>query len=138
LTEEDFVRARLTALAIEAEEFNREDIYTLFVTTRIVNFLKGLPLTSSVDLTDLLDRRYADSRTMIGFELLLRLAQTGGLYFWTGKGLVKNEKFGTDLFLGVLLQAGEIGCQSGAKIKVREFVGSVCPSRGFPSMARVP
>ena len=49
-TETDFVKARLTALAIEAENFNRADIYTLFVTTRIVNFLKGLPLNDSISL----------------------------------------------------------------------------------------
>ena len=42
LTETDYIRARLTALAIETENFNRDDIYTLFVTTRILNFLKGI------------------------------------------------------------------------------------------------
>ncbi|MGH7835362.1 MAG: B12-binding domain-containing radical SAM protein, partial [Candidatus Binatia bacterium] len=131
LTEEDFVRARLTAMAIETEEFKREDIYTLFITTRAVNFLKGLPLTSSADLNDLLERPCADSRMKIGFELLRRLAETRRLYFWTTKGLVENEKFKTGLFLRVLLEAGEIGCQNGAKINVREFVGSVCRPDGF-------
>ena len=43
----DFVKARLTALAIETDNFNRDDIYTLFVTTRILNFLKGLPSTGT-------------------------------------------------------------------------------------------
>jgi radical SAM superfamily enzyme YgiQ (UPF0313 family) len=131
LTEEDFVRARLTAMAIETEEFKREDIYTLFITTRIVNFLKGLPLTSSADLNELLERPCDDSRMKIGFELLRRLAETRRLYFWTSKGLVKNEKFRTDLFLRVLLEAGEIGCQNGIEINVREFVGSVCRPDGF-------
>ncbi len=42
LNESDFIKARLTALAIETKGFSRDDIYTLFVTTRIVNFLKGL------------------------------------------------------------------------------------------------
>jgi radical SAM superfamily enzyme YgiQ (UPF0313 family) len=137
LTEEDFVRARLTAMAIETEEFKREDIYTLFITTRIVNFLKGLPLTSSADLNELLERPCDDSRMKIGFELLRRLAETRRLYFWTSKGLVKNEKFRTDLFLRVLLEAGEIGCQNGAKINVREFVGALSSFRGFASMVHV-
>jgi len=47
LTEQDYVKARLTALAIETVNFSRDDIYTLFVTTRIINFLKGLPLTQT-------------------------------------------------------------------------------------------
>jgi radical SAM superfamily enzyme YgiQ (UPF0313 family) len=33
LTEEDYVKARLTALAVETDGFRREDIYTLFITT---------------------------------------------------------------------------------------------------------
>jgi len=49
LVEADFIKARLTALAIETDSFSRDDIYTLFVTTRIINFLKGLPLTQGAD-----------------------------------------------------------------------------------------
>src|ERR1041385_6221091 len=41
LDTKDFVRARLTALGIENANFTRDDIYTLFVITRIINFLKG-------------------------------------------------------------------------------------------------
>jgi radical SAM superfamily enzyme YgiQ (UPF0313 family) len=137
LTAEDFVRARLTAMAIETERFKREDIYTLFITTRIVNFLKGLPLSSPADLTHLLGRPWEDPRTAIGFELLQRLAQTRGLCFWTSKGLVKNEKFRTDLFLRVLLEAGEIACQSGAKVDVRKFIASVRSSRSLAPAARM-
>src|SRR5262245_63557155 len=50
LTGEDYVKARLTAIAIETDQFRREDIYTLFVATRIINFLKGLGLSASADL----------------------------------------------------------------------------------------
>jgi radical SAM superfamily enzyme YgiQ (UPF0313 family) len=137
LTEEDFVRARLTAMAIETGEFKREDIYTLFIAIRIINFLKGLPLTWSADLADLLGRRCDDSRTQIGFELLRRLAETRRLYFWTRKGLVKNEKFRSGLFLRVLLEAGEIGCQSGGKINVRDFMSPVCRPDGLGVRAHV-
>ncbi|MBA4394140.1 MAG: B12-binding domain-containing radical SAM protein, partial [Desulfobacca sp.] len=41
-TEEDIFKARLTAMAIESDHFQREELYTLFVTTRIINFIKGL------------------------------------------------------------------------------------------------
>lgn len=127
LTEEDYVRARLTAMAIETDEFKREDIYTLFVTTRIINFLKGLPLDKSAELIDLLNYSWKDQRTRLGFDLLKRLNETNRLYFWTKKGLVENRKFKTELFLRVLMECGEMTCQNGKKISVgdfSEFVGS--------------
>ena len=41
-TETDLVRSRLTALGLETDHIKREDIYTLFMITRIINFFKGL------------------------------------------------------------------------------------------------
>jgi radical SAM superfamily enzyme YgiQ (UPF0313 family) len=118
LTEEDFVRARLTAMAIETDHFTRDEIYTLFVTTRIINFLKGLQLNSAIDLASLLSRPWANSRTQIGIELLARLCRSQRLCFWTNQGLVENLRFRAELFERVLIEAGEIGCQNGAKIAV--------------------
>jgi radical SAM superfamily enzyme YgiQ (UPF0313 family) len=129
LTEEDYVKARLTAMAVETNEFRREDIYTLFITTRIINFLKGLRLTGSADLDALLDRSWPDDRTRIGFDLLSMLRETNRLYFWTTKGLRENEKFKPEIFSRVLRQAGMIGCQNGQRILVGEFPGSIRPGR---------
>src|SRR5215831_13608452 len=120
LTERDYVRARLTALAIETDQFRREDIYTLFVTTRIINFLKGLPLTSSASLGDLLNICWPNNRTNIGCELLRSLQTTKRLYFWTNEGVRENEKFRSEIFSRVLLQAGGIGCQNGQRIVIGE------------------
>ncbi|HEY7318610.1 MAG TPA: radical SAM protein [Candidatus Binatia bacterium] len=118
LTKDDYVKARLTAMAVETDEFCRDDIYTLFVTTRIINFLKGLSLSASTDLAALLDRSWSEDRTRIGFELLKLLRETNGLYFWTTKGLVENKKFKPEIFFCVLRQAGVIGCQNGQQIVV--------------------
>ena len=118
------MKARLTAMAVETDEFRREDIYTLFITTRIINFLKGLCLSASTDVNALLDRSWPDDRTHIGFELLRLLRETNRLYFWTTKGLRKNEKFKPEIFFRVLRQAGVIGCQNGQRIAVRDFRGS--------------
>src|SRR5712692_112644 len=125
LTEEDYVRARLTALAIETEHFHREDIYTLFVATRIINFLKGLSLTSSTGLGDLLNFYWPDKRTNIGVELLRLLLRTNRLYFWTKHGLQQNEKFRAEIFWRVLSQAGEISCQNGQRIMIGESARAV-------------
>jgi radical SAM superfamily enzyme YgiQ (UPF0313 family) len=120
-TEDDYLRSRLTAMAVETEDFDRDDIYTLFIITRIVNFLKGLPISSSVDLVNLLSRSWDDKRQQIGFELLNHMEETERLYFWTKNGQIENEKFKTEVFLRVLSEAGEITCRNGNSIAVGEF-----------------
>lgn len=127
LTEEDYLRARLTAMAVETDEFCREDIYTLFITTRIIDFLKGLPLSSFASLPDLMRQRWNDPRTAIGFELLQRLCEDGRLYFWTSQGLIENRKFKAELFLRVMQEAGEVCCQNGGRILVGDFVRAAAP-----------
>jgi len=124
LKEEDYVKARLTAMAVETNEFCREDLYTLFIATRVINFLKGLRLSASMDVNALLDCSWSDNRTCIGFDLLRLLRETNRLYFWTTKGLLENKKFEPEVFFRVLQQAGVIGCQNGQRIVVRDFPGS--------------
>jgi hypothetical protein len=121
--ESDYVRARLTAMAIETPAFSRDDLYTLLVTTRIINFLKGLDLRHSVDLHTLMQEPWSDWRTQIGFTLLQRLAETRTLYFWTRHGAVANAKFKAQLLACVLQEAGHITCQNGAVITVRHWPG---------------
>jgi radical SAM superfamily enzyme YgiQ (UPF0313 family) len=121
LHETDYVRARLTAMAIETEWFTRADIYTLFVTTRILNFLKGLDVPDAIDLNDLVAQAWSGPRTRIGFALLRQLAQTQTLHFWSRGGLIPNTKFRTDLFARVLQEAGQIICQSGKRITVAHY-----------------
>jgi len=121
LTEADFIRARLTALAIETENFKRDDIYTLFVTTRIINFLKGLPGSSVTSLRTLVDEFAEDSKTAIGLRLLKQLLTTGRLYFWTKRDLVENRKFAAALFFRVLSQVQFIAGQNGQMIVIGDF-----------------
>jgi radical SAM superfamily enzyme YgiQ (UPF0313 family) len=129
LNEDDFVKARLTALAIETDNFSRDDIYTLFVTTRIINFLKGLPVAGSVSLADLMTHSWPDPRTRIGFELLKLLANSGRLYLWVKSNPVENRRFRVELFMRVLSNAEVIACQNGCTISVKHFVESVTDSR---------
>ena len=133
-TEEDFVRSRLTAMAVESGDFKREDLYTLFVTTRIINFLKGLPIGSDAQLADLPSRSWSHSRTQAGIALLARLRETNKLYLWTKQGLVENRRFKAALFERVLLLAGQIECQNGAKLSVEDIAG--CSKRSQRQGAR--
>lgn len=125
LTEKDYVKARLTALAIETDQFSRDDIYSLFVTTRIINFLKGLPITGNGSLEELMDQSWSDPRTNIGFELLLQLLWTGCLDAWTKSGRIEKTHFDSGLLRRVLIQVEEIAAQSGQKISVRDFARSL-------------
>ncbi|HZD39433.1 MAG TPA: radical SAM protein, partial [Terriglobales bacterium] len=126
LKEEDYVRARLTAMAIETDSFQRNDIYTLFLTTRILNFLKGLPISSSSDLSFLARQSWRDPRSIIGFRQLQGLITTGRLYFCTKQGFfVENENFKASLFARVLAEAGKITCQNGNAITVGEFASQL-------------
>ncbi|MSP41032.1 MAG: B12-binding domain-containing radical SAM protein [Deltaproteobacteria bacterium] len=137
LTETDFVRARLTALAIETDSFSRDDIYTLFVTTRIVNFLKGLAMPETTNLTELMTRHWPDPRTRIGFDLLEKLIDTGRLFYSTPQGLVENRKFRTALLARVFSEIGAISCQEGGKVSVDEFARNLLARRVYSVLGTV-
>ncbi len=128
-TEDDYLRSRLTAIAVETDDFDREDIYTLFITTRIINFLKGLPVSCDTELTALLSHPWPDKRSQIGFELLKRLMETQRLYFGTKDRLIENAKFRTEVFSRALSEAGKIACLNGSSIAVGDFAGVVARGR---------
>lgn len=121
LSEADFVKARLTALAIETEYFSRDDIYTLFITTRIINFLKGLQVRAAMSLIALVDEFSENRKAAIGLLLLKRLLTTGRLYLWTKQGLVENRKFAGELFFRVLSKTPFIAGQNGQAIVIDDF-----------------
>ena len=129
LHEADFVKARLTALAIETENFSRDEIYTLFVTTRIINFLKGLRV-GSTNLNALIDAPAENRAAAIGLPLLKELLINKRLYFWTKRGLVENRKFRSDIFFRVLADAQFIAGQNGQTVVVDSFAGD----RPFPTL----
>ncbi|MBI5740108.1 MAG: B12-binding domain-containing radical SAM protein [Nitrospirae bacterium] len=116
LTEEDYIKARLTALAAGTGPFRPEDIYTLFITVRVINFLKGLDIPESSDLDTLLSQTWNDNRTRIGIEMLGEFLKTGVLNFHTSGGNIPNKKFNAELFIRVLDEAGHIGCLNGKRI----------------------
>jgi radical SAM superfamily enzyme YgiQ (UPF0313 family) len=128
LTEKDYLRARLTALAIETEHFTRDDIYTLFVTTRIINFLKGLPMTRSAGLAELITRRWPDPRTRVGFESFSLLLRTGRLHSWTGSKFIPNDRFRADLLWRILSRIEAVGCQNGLNVDLRSMLTASSPS----------
>ncbi len=122
LSEADFVTARLTALGIETQHCSRDDIYTLFVATRILNFLKGLPLKGSALIEELLNHTWPGQRAAIGFDLLTTLLRTGRLYSHTKTQRIPDKHFRAEVFSRVLSSIGEIACQNGFCIDVRGLI----------------
>ncbi|MEW6263631.1 MAG: radical SAM protein [Thermodesulfobacteriota bacterium] len=117
--EADFVKARSTALAIETEHFSRDDLYTLFITSRIVNFLKGLPTGSgeSTLAEALTAAEKKGSRSRLGAEILRRLIKEKRLYAAVRRGREPLPRFKADLFFQVLGRAGRVASPAGGEIK---------------------
>ena len=122
LVEEDFVRARLSAMA-SITTVSRDEIYSLFIITRLINFLKGLPIQSDSTLIRLFSGNVheqlvqdQDKRTQLGLELLKQLLKENKLYFATGKGKLLNTKFKVDLFRQTWEKLGRIGTLNGQTI----------------------
>lgn len=117
-TEEDIFKSRLTAMAIETEHFKRDDIYTLFITTRIINFLKGLRFEKKeMTLVEALQiARRAGGRCAIGADLLETLLTERRLYASTREGLKPLPRFKADLFFEVWSQLDGICTLEGRRI----------------------
>jgi radical SAM superfamily enzyme YgiQ (UPF0313 family) len=82
-TERDIFLSRLTAMAIETKSVNRQDLYTLFIITRIVNYLKSESRMESAD------------------QILQDLLTTKKL-FMKNKGQYQiNQQFDTNLFFSI-------------------------------------
>ena len=103
MTESDIFKSRSTAMAIETDQFRRDDLYTLFITARIINFLKGLRLTGEkVSLQDVLKQaESAGHREKLGAQLLGKLLDERRLYTATKGGFEALPGFKADIFLEV-------------------------------------
>lgn len=126
--QEEILRARLTAMAVETPAFDRRDIYTLFITTRILNFLKGIKLEAPVTALDraLAIAQVQDKRSQTGVRLLQRLLREKTLFAATPNGEVPLSKFKTELFFKVWNKLGNICTQENKMIRIgqREHPGS--------------
>lgn len=121
ITERDMVRSRSTGMAVETDLFSRDDLYTLFITARIINYLKGLPVRGSVvSLREALhSAAETGKRAGTGGEILSRLLEEKELFAATKEGMKPLSHFKPNLFFGVLQQSGGIRTREGALITLR-------------------
>jgi len=120
-SEADVFQARLTAMAIETKDFKREDLYTFLITTRILNFLKGIPAGSPrISLSNALKiASRQDKRSALGAKLLERLLKERTLYAATVGGLEPLPKFKAKLFFQLWQKLGNIKTLENKTIQIR-------------------
>jgi radical SAM superfamily enzyme YgiQ (UPF0313 family) len=117
LRDEDMVRSRLTAMAVETSHCARDDLYTLLVASRIINFLKGIRFEDEVVTLSEALRVVRDrgGRSAFGADLLERLFHERQLCASTKNGLRPIPRFNSTLFFdlwsvldGIRTQRGNI------------------------------
>ncbi|MFH1729103.1 MAG: radical SAM protein [Pseudomonadota bacterium] len=111
----DVYKSRLTTMAIETDLFKREDIYTLFIITRIINFIKSLE-TDQKEISiqkalNLLENKDLRSKTSV--EILNLLLSGKGFFAYTKEGQKIQNKFDNNLFLKIWMQLSYIKTQKG-------------------------
>ncbi len=117
-TETDVFKARSTAMAVETLHFSRDDLYTLFVTARIINFLKGLRFEKKEGtLQEALNGAGEKGpREKIGAELLQKLFRERRLYASTRDGLKPLTRFRPGLFFEVMEKSERVCTMQGQGI----------------------
>ena len=116
MADDDVFKARLTAMAIETAHVSRDDLFTLFITARILDFLKGLTFsTASIAFADALDAaEQQGGRAAIGTVLLRRLFDEKVLYAAVGERFEPIRRFQSPLFFRFWSRLRYICTQSGA------------------------
>lgn len=121
MTPEDMMKSRSTAMAVETDKFKREDLYTLFITARIIDFLKGVSIGAErMEVMEALEIvKSTDKRGALGAEILKRLLEGKLLYAATGNGMKVIDRFKTDLFLRVWEKMPYVRTLAGGRIDLK-------------------
>jgi len=118
LTPAEMVCSRLTALGYAGTAHNRDDLYTLLIAARIINFLKRLEFDETqLSLNELVDRlKNMSGRTGTAMMLLNKLHHEGILYSDTVTGLKPLKRFQHALFFDLWTKLEYIITRSGHRI----------------------
>jgi radical SAM superfamily enzyme YgiQ (UPF0313 family) len=117
-SQEELLRCRLTAFSVEMADCRRDRLYTLLICSRLINFLKSLPIEKDGDDISSLIHRQTDlsPREELGLEILDRLLQEKILYAYSGSGSHRLEAFDYDVFQSLWLKLGYLLNQRGEKL----------------------
>lgn len=116
----DIFCSRSTAMAIVSDQCSRRDLFTLFLTARIINFLKGLSLEGAkTELAALLSpSEKSRGREALGITLLQKLLCEKKLFASHKGKLSEIVPFDVALFEKIWQQLGWVITQEGARIAI--------------------
>ncbi|MFC1745913.1 B12-binding domain-containing radical SAM protein [Candidatus Riflebacteria bacterium] len=122
LSEGDIIKSRLTAMAIESTMISRDEIYSLFICARILNFFKGLNFSGDkVCLTEALESlNEKGGRSGVVPEIMTRLLHEKTLYAATKRGFLPLKKFKFAIFSRLFSKLGGITTLQGKRIEIRK------------------
>jgi radical SAM superfamily enzyme YgiQ (UPF0313 family) len=116
----DIFMSRSTAMARQSEECGRDDLFTLFTTARIINFLKGIEIEGAeISLEELLHRKNKEKRIRSGIEILTRLLTEKKFYTAHKDMYAQQPGFRYSTFEKVWENKDSIITQNGKKISLR-------------------
>jgi radical SAM superfamily enzyme YgiQ (UPF0313 family) len=117
---DDLFRARLTAMGMNTKNYTRSDIYTLFIATRIINFLKSAEFEGEeIKLEDaLIKLKEKDKRSKLGAKLLEILFRDRKLYASFTDGKKEVPLFNVSLFFRLMKKIPYITTLSGKTLKI--------------------
>lgn len=111
------VNTRLTGLLAWRTPKQRDSVYTFFVITRILNFLKGISLQGDSSLkTALRVARKSERRSVAGVKILEMLLEGRGLHGWSHDSFELQPRFRSEHFYKVWRKIDRIATQEGRSI----------------------
>ena len=115
-------QARSTSMAFETKYMTRDQIYTQFISCRIINFIKSMsiPKGDEVTLDEILENENSclTERRQIGLISIRTLLRKGKLFAVTAQGLTRLGRFDSELFSRVWHRLRYITTQSGGRILI--------------------
>jgi len=93
-----FFMARSTFLDTEDALISRDELYSLFILARIINFLKGFKLAQHIHLKELLNYPVQNPRQNLGLTILSKLEKENLLSGYDGKNYFPIPHFSSNLW----------------------------------------
>lgn len=116
----DWMQSRSTAMATETDHVSRDDLYTLFITARIINFIKGFRMDKKeMSIDEALDiAEGLGKREKTGVEILRRLFKEKIMFAATENGFKPLPRFRSDLFFWLWDRLHYIVTQNGDTVNI--------------------
>ena len=116
MSENDLFRSRSTAMAITSDTCSRENLYTLFIVARIINFIKGLKTCNNQSFEQIRQQNEWQGRVQSGLGILEKLLTENILLANLNDATSVVEKFDAQLFYDVWNKLDHIVTQENKNI----------------------